>query len=201
MMTLNIRTSQPRLDIMTTNARMNITNRIRRFSARRVSPQMKVERQGASFKVDWSQVWAESGRKSPERLRAFLNQQSHGKVSKAINRIVQNGNHLMRLENYIGTEKLAVAEVAVADSISEMPEVNVSSMPTSRPNVQWDPGYVKIEWTTGEMQIEWDNDYMPDITVTPHSVEIRVDGHSEVKLAVDEKNIAKIGGRKVNKKI
>lgn len=200
MKTLDIQTSRPRLDITTTNAKLIVSNKIRRFRAKRVAPQMMVERQAPVMKVDWSRVWAESGRRSPEKLKQYMNQLSKQNVERAIQTIVGNGNYMLQLENYIGTKKNPIGDISFEQMMSELPEINVAMMPQSMPDVSWDPGFVKIEWTTGEMQIEWDDDFMPDVTVTPHSVEIRLSGRSEVKISVKEDRVPYTNGKKVNQK-
>ncbi|HBU12472.1 MAG TPA: hypothetical protein DEB31_07015 [Clostridiales bacterium] len=109
---------------------------------------------------------------------------------------------MMRLEDYIGTKSSPVAQLAMQNMRADSGvEVNVSSMPQTKPNVQWDPGYVRIEWTTGELIVDWDAEYGPDVTVTPHSVEIRVAGKNEVKITVNEEKVARSRGKKVNRRI
>lgn len=199
MKTLDIQTSRPRLDITSTRASLEITNKTRRFTSKRVAPQMNVERQAPTMKVNWSKVWAESGRRSPEQLKQYLNQMSRQNVDLAVQNFVNNGNYMLQLQNYIGKDVNPIAELSLERMKSELPEINVAMMPQSLPEVSWDPGYVRVEWTTGELQVEWDNEYAPDIRVTPHSVEIKLAGHSEVKISVKEDRVANESGNKVNK--
>ncbi len=201
MKTLDIQTSRPTLDISSTRARLDITSKTRRFTSKRVAPQMKVERQAPTMSVNWSKVWAESGRRSPEQLKQYLNQVSRQNVDRAIQNFVSNGNYMMQLQNYMGKKGAnPIAELSLEQMRSELPQINVAMMPQSLPEVSWDPGYVRVEWTTGELQVEWDNDFAPDIRVTPHSVEIKLAGRSEVKISVKEDRVAQDGGKHVNKK-
>ena len=200
MKTLEITTSRPRLEITSTKAQFNISHKTRQFKSRRVPPQMKVDKQAPSFKVDWGRVWAESGRRSPERLKQHLNQMSKQNVARAIQNFVSNGNYMAQLQNYVGTKKNPIGEIAWQEMRNELPEINVAMMPESRPEITWDPGYMKIEWTTGELQIEWDKDFKPDVTITPHSVEIKLSGRSEVKISVKEDRVSQTNGKKVNKR-
>lgn len=201
MKTLNIQSNRPVLDITTTNAALNITNKIRRFSAKRIPPEMTVERKAPSFKVNWKKVWGESGRKSPDDLRIYQRDNSRSKVERYIQRVSENGTYVMKLENYKKSETNPLAETSYQDMISELPEMNVASMPESSPEVTWDPGYVRIEWSTGELQIDWDDNFMPEIKVSPHSVEIRLAGKNAVQISVNEDNIPVERGRKINKRI
>ncbi|MGI6152238.1 MAG: DUF6470 family protein [Christensenellaceae bacterium] len=203
MKTLSIQTTRPTLDITSTRAQLNITNKIRRFTSKRTPPQMTVQRQAPSFKVDWSTVWAQSGRRSPEKLQQHMRQVSRQKVDQAIQRTVKNGDYLGKLNSYIDSKRDPIGELAFDNMLSDMPELNVASMPESMPDIVWDPGGIKIEWTTGEITIDWDDDYMPDVTVSPHSVEIKLSGRSEVKITVNPDRVEQTrnDGRKINEKI
>jgi len=201
MKTLNITTSWPRLEITSTRAQTEITTKIRRFKATRAAPQMKVERKAPSFKIDWNRVWAESGRRSPDILRRYSTQKNRGKVDSAVRRIAKNGDYMMALNTYANTKRNPIAELAWQNMYQDFSvETNVAYMPKTKPTASWDPGYVKIDWTTGELQIEWDNDFMPEVKVKPHSVEIRLSGRAEVKITVDDRRVARPSGRKVNKR-
>jgi hypothetical protein len=163
---------------------------------------MNVETKAASFKVDWKRVWAESGRRSPNYLKNYMRQKNRSKVDNAIKQIARNGDYMMALNTYVGTKRSPVAELATQEMYQRNSvETNVANMPSSMPDVTWDPGYVRIEWSTGEVQIEWDDAFMPDVKVKPHSVEIRLTGRAEVKISLDEKRVAHISGKKVNRKI
>lgn len=199
---LNISSSRPVLDITSTKAQLNVTNKFRRFKARRVPPEMTVDRKMPSFKLNWKKVWNESGRKSPEALKQHFNQMSRRKLEQAIQNTVSTGNYLMDIKNYIGNSGNPLSQIIWQQMMTDASvETNVASMPESSPEITWDPGHIKIEWTTGEIQIEWDDSFMPDVTVTPHSVEIKLSGHKGVKISVDEDKVATTGGKKVNKKV
>lgn len=201
MKTLEISTVRPHLEINSTRARIDITNRVRRFSAKRVAPKMNVEQKAASFKVDWSSVWAQSGRRSPSQLSNYMVQNSRAKVEQAISRIVSNGDYVKHVEAYRGSAGNPIGELAWQNYMEDTSvETNVGLMPETSPNIEWDPGYIHINWTTGEVQIEWDDNFRPDIEFTPHSVEIRLSAHPEVKIQVKERHIPGLQGKKVNHK-
>ncbi len=202
---LSIQTSRPYLDITTTRARIDITNKIRRFSAKRTPPQMKIERQAASYKVDWSQVWARSRRNTSVNMKKYNAQAVRQRTEQPMAQVQRHANsanaNVMYTENYRGSSTASLTQPSLQDIMDSGMELNLASLADSKPNVQFDPGYMKVEWTSGELQIEWDDDFMPEITVTPHSVEIRLAGHKEVKIAVDEQRVAHNGGKKVNKRV
>ncbi len=199
---LNVTSSTPVLDITSTRAQLNITNKFRRFKARRVQPEMKVDRKMPTFKLNWNKVWNESGRRTPDAFRQHMNQMSRRKVEQAIQSTVSTGNYLVNIQNYIGTSGSPLSQIIWQSMLNDAAvETNVASMPESSPEITWDPGHIKIEWTTGELEIEWDDNFRPNVTVTPHSVEIKLSGQKGVRISVDEDRVAKTNGKKVNKKV
>lgn len=199
MKVLEISTVRPTLEITSKRAQVDITNRIRRFSSKRVPPKMSMERKAASFKVDWDSVWAQSGRRSPSHLRNYLVQNSRSKVDQAISRIVSNGDYLKQIESYRGSSSSPIGEIAWQNYLEDNAvETNVGLMPETSPTIEWDNSYLHIDWTLGDLQIEWDDNFRPDIEFTPHSVEIRLSAHPEVKIEVKERHIPGLQGKKVN---
>lgn len=199
MKVLEISTVRPHLDITTKRAELNMHNRIRRFSTKRVAPKMNVERKAASFKVDWSSVWAQLGRRSPTHLKNYMVQQSRAKVDQAISRINSNGEYMKNVEAYKGSPSNPIGQIAWQNYLEDgTVETNIASMPETTPSIEWDPGYLHIDWTVGELQIEWDDFLKPDIEVTPHSVEIRLSEYPEVRIEVKERHIPGLRNNKVN---
>lgn len=201
MRSLNINTSRASLDISSTRAQLDIRNHVqRRFQVKTTRPQMEVIRQRPEMKVNWKQVWAERGIRSPEYFRQHTMQLARQMTREAVQRIVEGGDYFGSLEMYFGTTQNIVGEWAYNNMMGEIPEMSMSSGAPS-PEIEWTEGAMRIEWSPGDVEIIWTEDFMPDITVTPHSVEIRLRNHGDVKISVNENNIPKKNGDKVDKKI
>lgn len=201
MKTLNISTSRASLDISSTRAQLDIRNNVpRRFQMKTTRPQMEVTRQTPQMKVNWKKVWADRGIRSPEYFRQYTMQLARQMTREAVQKIVDSGDALGALEQYFGTSQNPVGEWAYGEMMGDIPEMQMSSALPS-PEVEWTEGVMKIEWSPGDVEIIWNDDFMPDIMVTPHSVEIRLGNHSEVKITVNEDNIPQKSGKKVDKKI
>lgn len=201
MKTLDIHSSRATLDIHTTRAQLNIQNHVRRsFKVKTTRPQMRVERQMPQIKVDWKQVWADRGLRSPEHFLQHTRQLARQIVTEAVQNMVASGNYMAQLENYFSTMQNPIGDWAYEQMLSSVPEVGMSSGAPS-PKVQWTEGSIKIEWEPGNVEIIWEDEFMPNIEVTPHSVEIRLRTHADIKISVNENNLPKTSGKQVDKKI
>ncbi len=184
-----------RMEINTTNSQLNISNHIRRFTIKRTSPQMKITRKTPKFKVDWDKVRAESGLKNPKYFMQDTRQRAYSKIMNSIKRMSQEGDMMMDITKDAPD---MVPYIAAENMRSALPEVNIASIPESLPDVTWDEGAFEITWTKGSMEIIWDEDYEPDISFTPHSVEIKIRNFKKIRMN-DKGN--KLEGRKIDRKI
>lgn len=197
MRTITITTSRPRLDIQSTPAKLDITNKRMRPQVKTTPASMEIKRQAPKFNVDWPSYWDQVGRKSPEALRIDVGNYAFSMASEAVATISSDGDSVMRIENY-NSGAGTLAQIAGNNMEASIPQVNVGSMPQTAPKISWDPGYMHIDWEIGNVAIEWDGDFMPDFSVTPHSVEIRMAGYPEVKISLNEEALAGDLGRTVN---
>lgn len=174
----NINNSRAVLDIRSTPAKLNIQSHQIRFRVHSRMPQMTVHRRAPQFRVNWAKVRAENGLAGPGDFSKSLRDQSRAKVYEAIERIAQNGDLMMRTEHHSGRDM--VSEIAFNNMEASIPSINIVAK--SLPEVTWDNGEFQIVWSDGSLDIEWDTDFMPDINVTPHSVEIKVRHHPKQKI-------------------
>ncbi|MBD5559261.1 MAG: hypothetical protein HDQ87_02715 [Clostridia bacterium] len=202
MKVLNISTSRPTIDISSTRAQMQIKQTVvRHFSMRRTPPEMSVNRTSPKMKVNWKQVWANRGLRSPDFQNKYQRDQSRQKVYESIQKRNADAAFLGAVEEYAFTDTNRVGQLAYNDMLSEgIKEINVAP-PNPMPEVEWDTGSLSIEWTRGDLELVWEEDFRPQLTVTPHSVEIRLNGRREVKITVNENGVSTTSGKKVDKKV
>lgn len=203
MRTLNISSSRPGLDITSNKAQLQIKQTVRRhFTAKRTPPQMKVERSSPRMKVNWKKVWNDRGtNRSPEYFRKHLVQQGYQKVQGYIQKTSQDGEFMAALEEYYGQDINRIGQLAYRDAIhADIPEIQVAA-PIESPEVEWEKGSMTIEWIPGDLEIVWEEDFRPQITVTPHSVEIRLRGKNEVKISVNEDKVSRGSGKNVDRRV
>ena len=197
MRTLSIESSWAALDISTQNAQLQISNNLsRRLKITVIRPQMVVERKPASFKMNY--VSRSRKMNNLVHLKQYLQQKNKTKLLDALNRSIK---HSAALEGLSGDYAIAHSETAVQLDLSQNFNLQMvqESQSVSAPKVEWDPGYTKIDWIAGEIKIEWEENYKPDIQVSPYSVEIRVKGNKMVKIALNEDKLPYRKGKKVNK--
>lgn len=202
MRTLSISSTRAAIDITTTRAQMQIKNTVRRhFTARRTPPQMQVERTSPRMKVNWKQVWANRGVRSPDLQRKHTAQQGYQKVQGYIQKTSQDGEFMAALQDYYGQGVNRIGQLAYNDAIkADIPEINVAP-PNPMPEVEWEKGSMSVDWVPGDLEIVWEENFRPQITVTPHSVEIRLRGRNEVKISVNEDNVSSSSGAKVDRQV
>lgn len=202
MRTISISTSRAGLDITSTRATMEIKNTVRRhFTAKRTPPQMQVSRTSPKMSVNWTDVWANRGVRKPRQQAQHLNQQSYQAVHRAIQKAVQDGDFMGALDEYHDQDINRVGQLHLQEVIQgNIPDLNVAP-PNPMPQVEWEKGSLSIEWSPGDLEVVWEEDFRPQITVTPHSVEIRLRGRNEVKITVNEDNVSGRSGRKVDRNI
>lgn len=202
MRTLNITSSRAAIDISTSRAQLQIKNTVRRhFTAKRTPPQMKVERTNPKMSVNWKKVWANRGLRSPDYQRKHTVQKGYQEVMEYIQKTSQDGEFMAALEDYCGQDVNRVGQLAYRDAIhGDIPELNVAQ-PNPMPEVEWERGSMTIEWVPGDLEIVWEENFRPQITVTPHSVEIRLRGKNEVKISVNEDQVSGGSGKKVDRQI
>ena len=202
MKVLNISTSRPTIDITSTRAQMQIKQTVRRhFTTKRTPPQMTVNRTAPKMKVNWKQVWANRGVRSPEFQNKYQRDMSRQKVYESIQKTNADAAFLGAIEEYAFTDTNRVGQLAYQEMLQDgIQEINVAP-PNPMPEVEWDKGSLTIEWTRGDLELVWDENFRPQLTVTPHSVEISLNGHREVKISVNENGVSKPQGKKVDKKV
>lgn len=202
MRTISVSSSRPTLDITSTRAIMEIKNTVRRhFTSKRTPPQMQVNRTSPRMRVNWTDVWAKRGMRKPRQQSQHLNQQSYQKVHQSIQKAVQDGNFMGALEQYYDSDTNRVGQLQLQEVIQgDIPDLNVAP-PNPLPEVEWEKGSLTIEWTPGDLELVWEEDFRPQVTVTPHSVEIRLRGRNEVKITVNEDNVSGRSGKKVDRNI
>ena len=202
MRTLSISTSRATIDIQSTRAQLEIKNTVRRhFTSKRTPPQMTVTNTRPKMRVDWKQVWAHRGMRSPDNLRRHQVQQGYQEVQQYIQKTVQDGDFMGALEQFAGDGVNRVGQWAYQEMMQDRtPDLNVAQ-PMPMPDVEWETGSTKIDWVPGDLEIVWDEAFRPQLTVTPHSVEIRLNGRNEVHVSVNEEQVSDASGKKVDRRI
>ncbi len=201
MKSLKINTTWATIEATHQRAIMQINNKMRRSKVTTTRPKMTVTRERPKMNVNWDKVWGESGRKNPTQMAQQTAAQGKQAAVDATIKYSADGSYVGDLHKYHGGTTSPFAQMAVNEMSANIPEVNFGSIPRSTPEISWDEGSMNIEWESGDVKIEWDEEYMPEFKVTPHSVEIRLNGKPQVHISLSEDALMGFEGRKFNKKI
>ena len=172
---LGIEITPAQMKITTPNPKMQITSE---------APEMTVENQMPEFKLNWTKVRAESGLKTPDLLAKSLASDAVRTAEEGTVDAVHDGDYIAKVQE----RGNRIAKLSHQKTIrTEQVEINLSSIPQSLPEVEWDRGYVHINWTRGTLNIDWVGDYMPEVVVDPpFSVEIYLREKPYIKVMVED---------------
>lgn len=189
--------NRPVLDITTRAAKVQIRRRRPQFKVRHSSPKMMVRKKTPTFRK--KRLVTPRGRKAPvvQLSKRFIRQPlTH--ISKVSNILTKENDTLINNEE----NKNLVSTMMEEPIETVIPKAEVSVIPDEMIQLEWDKGYFDIEWTRDILEIEWDVDMVPEITVEPHAVEIRVRNYDgSTKSRVSRKLLNKSVGVKVDKKV
>ena len=180
---LQIETELARIGIKTHPAKMSINNSIRRFKNESTSARPIIETKRPRFKVDWQAVRAQTGLAGTVELSKQFRASGKQAAREDLRDIVQRGN---MMEDGAQSGGPNVGQIAKHFAAPEPVEVVFASMPQSPPSIEWDIGYTKISWEPYELQLQWDDEYLPDISVERHSVEIFLQNKPSITISVIE---------------
>ncbi len=196
--------SVPRLDIHSTRAVLEIQREPMRLVVRRTSPRMNVTRTHTRFRIANSQqlLGEQVGRRGPDAQRRRMIQRNRQAMMDGIQRT--NSEAEQYSNYYRAGDSNIVAQVSLSNMIQDsVPVYDTVSIPAPLPEVEWDMGDMEIDWDMGELEMEWEGDPMPQISVTPHSVEIRLVSGEVIRVAEQEaEQIEREGyGKRLDKKV
>ncbi|MPN45338.1 hypothetical protein SDC9_192905 [bioreactor metagenome] len=69
--------------------------------------------------------------------------------------------------------------------------------------MEWEEGKLEIEWESAKLEMHWEGSIRPQITITPHTVEIRLINGETVRVGENEaRTLERQGfGKRLDKKI
>ncbi len=196
--------TEPHLDIKTTNAKIEIHNEPMRLVVEREPARMRVHRSYPKMKVNWAKVRSESGLRSPSAQRRYMQQLYRQMALDGIARTSEEYEQISDIQDIPSGGPNIVATVAL-DAVLEkdIPVVDVANMPRTMPDVEWEEGKLDIEWESAKMEMRWEGSMRPEITVTPHTVEIRLVNGETIRVGENEaRTLEREGrGKRLDKKI
>ncbi|MFY9277978.1 MAG: DUF6470 family protein [Caldicoprobacterales bacterium] len=147
-------------------------------------PELSIEGKLPKVYIDQTQCFTESGLKPPLQLAMDFNMEGKKAAFEAIGRIAQEGTRLRSIEK--GGNP--IAEIAYEKSQRDY-EITMVQMPKSRPDIEWDLGYLKIDWKPNPAKIEWETYTTAQINATKHRVDIYMKQWPDIKIEYIGNNI------------
>ena len=172
------------LGIEITQAQMKITTPRPQMQVVSEPPEMTIETRAPKFKLNWKKVRSESGMKAPTELAQSIGQTGIHIAGDGTKQTVKDGDYLKKVE--LGGNR--IAQLSRQKTIkTAQAEINLSTMPQSLPEVEWEPGFIDIVWSRGNFKIDWIGEYMPEVVIDPmFSIEIFLREKPYIKVTVED---------------
>ena len=196
----------PRIDVHSTRAVVEIHREPMRLTVQRTTPRMKVTRTRPKFRIANSKqlLGTQVGRRGPDAQRRKMIQQARQAMMQGIQNANSKGDRLSNWQQ-IGSSPNVVAELTLSNMIQQgsTPVYDTVPIPAPLPEVEWETGDMSIDWEQGDLEMEWVGDPMPEISVTPHSVEIRLISGEVIRVGEQEaESIERQGyGKRLDKEV
>jgi len=156
------------------------------MNIRTETPQMRVDSQAPSFRVNRQKINNESGLKAPLELAKTFRNEGRQAALRGARQAKDDGNFIAN-PHIPGDKSIPRLARNKAMRRLEKPEVNIGLMPASSPEVTWDKGHMRINWSKHSVVIDWNGDYLPQLTVDPkYSVEVFLRTEPYFRVMVEE---------------
>lgn len=166
-MGLQIRQTYGQIGIDTYRSWMDIKQTPPKANIEQRPPELTIDSQLPKVHIDQTQCFAESGLKTSLQLAHDFYAEGMQVALEAIGRISEEGTRLVSIEN--GGNP--IADMAYESTIKQY-EVGMVQMPRSKPDIQWDMGYLNISFRPNPAKIEWETHTKAEINASHHKVDI-----------------------------
>lgn len=146
---IQITTQRAILDIRSTPAKMTVMQRQADFDLKQTFPKVNIETEQIRVVIDQSRPFSEAGLKSSGEIIDEAAQRGKQAALEAIQRIADEGNMMAAIENNTN----AIAEIAF-NKLFEEKELNIDSIPKSRPKIDFVGGNVDIKLEEGKVDLK-----------------------------------------------
>ena len=187
--------------VRSTPAKMHITVPRMEMKITTESPHMEIDSRAPTFKVNRKKINSESGLKSPAEITMAYRDAGKAGAQKGTKTAVEDGNFLGELRKP-GDRVAKLSHNKAMNAIVKKKQTNIGLMPKTRPEVEWDRGYMWINWSKHSIVIDWDGEYMPQLTIDPkYSLEIFLRTEPYFRVTVEDILDPNMTGRYVDRAI
>ena len=188
--------------VRSTPAKMHITVPRMEMKITTESPHMEIDKQSPKFKVNRKKINSESGLKSPSEITTAYRDAGRSGAMKGTKTAVEDGNFLGDLAKRPGDRVAKLSHNKAMAAVMKRKQTNVGLMPKSRPEVEWEKGYMRINWSKHSIVIDWDGEYMPQLTIDPkYSLEIFLRTEPYFRVTIEDLVDPNMPGRLVDRAV
>jgi hypothetical protein len=160
---------------------------------------MTVDSKNPEFRIDLQPYRDEVHLRQPDTLTADFGSHAQSAALGGTAETARDGDFLTRTDKP-GNRVAQLARRKLQKSAQR--ELNIKAIPSRRPKVTWDPGYVHIDWSGHRISIDWEGDYMPELMVDPpYSIEVFLRNKPYFRITVEEGEDPYQAGQRVNQAV
>lgn len=193
---MRIRSSLPSLEIHTTPAAIEIRNHPVRLKIRSEPARIQVTRTRPQFRVNWDKMRSNTGTRSRTYQQRYEQQLARQQLKESI----ANANASLEMLSAAEMGSIGVGSMGGGSNMSQISKQNDVSQPTlsvvdaGMPEIEWENGDLEIGWVPHSLKMSWEGNFKPEITVTPHSVEIRLINGETIRVQENEARAIEMRG-------
>lgn len=176
MQLLHITTTPMKYELEVEHARLEYQqNFIPRANVRTTPQEMKLDSQRASLRLDTYEARKSLGyAQVGDRIRQAA-ERGKNQISQFTRNSVETGEELAKIE-----EGVTIAQL-VRQRMLEQPQSYTMFLPSSGPEISYQPGFLTTEWQPGDLNYDWQIQ-KPPVTYIPGSVRMKILEYAKVEI-------------------
>lgn len=183
-MTLRITQTYGQIGIDTSKSKIEIRQSLPKAYIEQKPPELTIDQKLPKVHIDQTQCFAESGLKPALQLSSDFYKEGLQAVLEGIGRVAEEGTRLAAIEK--GGNP--IADIAY-ERLQRNYEAVMVQMPKSRPDIEWDMGYLDINFKPNPPKINWETQTMAEISASRHRVDIYMKQWPDIKIEYVGNNI------------
>jgi hypothetical protein len=165
---------------------MNITKPRSQISIRTETPQMNIDKQNASFRVNRRKINNESGLKGSLEFAKGFRDKGKQAAMRGIANAKNDGNFIAN-PNIPGDKSIPLMVKNKMKRFFQNVDYNIGLMPASSPEITWDKGHMRINWSRHSVVVDWEGDYMPSVDLdSMYSIEVFLRTRPHFRVMVED---------------
>lgn len=192
---LQITQQMAQLGVESQDSQMNIESNKRTLEVESQPAKMSAISQGPAIKLDLSAFHANFDIKDIATIARENAQNAKAAVTQYIQKTASDADYVANCTIHVNR----LASVAKSDMLaSKVPPMNSGVVPDGAIPMKGIPGKTAISWSDYSLKISWDEEFMPELSFEPPSVEVYMKQKAFIEVSTIEEYIPARTGKQIN---